>query len=311
MARTKRPQPAATAELFPIRTVSDLTGVNPVTLRAWERRHGLIAPVRTPSGHRLYGHEHIESIHRILGLLKRGLPISQVARALAAPARGSRTVGETSQWHELRERLVAAAARFDESELDRAYTSALALHPVEIVTDQLLLPVLRELGRRWENDEGSVAEEHFFSVYVRNKLGARFHHRTRNDRGPRILAACLPGEQHEIGLLVFALAAHERGLRILLLAAQTPLEELPAVARLAQCAAVVLSATVTPAKDVFGEQLGALISRAGLPVFVGGAASVRDRDAIVAAGAEVVGTDIAAGVERIQGALAGVKASTG
>ena len=56
---------------------------------------------------------------------------------------------------------------------------------------------------------------------------------------------------------------------------------------------------------------GSRLCSAGLPVFVGGAASVRDRDAIVAAGAEVVGTDIAAGVERIQGALAGVQASTG
>ena len=27
-------------ELFPIREVSRLTGVNPVTLRAWERRYG-------------------------------------------------------------------------------------------------------------------------------------------------------------------------------------------------------------------------------------------------------------------------------
>ena len=65
MTRTKRPQ-ADSSELFPIRTVANLTGVNAVTLRAWERRHGLIKPVRTPSGHRLYGHEHIESIHQEL-----------------------------------------------------------------------------------------------------------------------------------------------------------------------------------------------------------------------------------------------------
>ena len=310
MKRAK-PQPAGTTELFPIRTVSNLTGVNPVTLRAWERRHGLIQPIRTPSGHRLYGHEQIESIHRILGLLKRGLPISQVARTLAKPVRSSRSGGQVGYWHELCERLVAATARFDEQELERVYASALALHPVEAVTDHLLLPALRELGRRWETGEGSVAQEHFFSGYVRDKLGARFHHRTRHDRGPRILAACLPEERHEIGLLVFALAAHERGLRTLLLAAQTPFEELPAVARLSQCAAVVLSATVPPPRQVVGEQLAALVNRVSVPVFVGGAASMRDRDAIVAAGAEVVGTDIAAGVERIRSALSGVNATTG
>jgi len=309
MTRTKR-SPADASELFPIRTVANLTGVNPVTLRAWERRHGLVEPVRTPSGHRLYGHEHIESIHRILGLLKKGLPISQVARAMSAPAQSSRG-GEAGRWGALGEQLVAATARFDEEELERTYAAALALHPVEEVTDRLLLPVMRELGRRWQTGEGSVAEEHFFSVYVRDKLGARFHHRTRHDRGPRILAACLPDEQHEIGLLVFALAAHERGLRIVLLAAKTPLEELPAVARRAQCAAVVLSATLAPPRHVVGEHLAELVSRVGMPVFVGGAASLRERDAIVAAGAEVVGTDIPAGVERIRNAMAGVQERTG
>lgn len=300
MARSKRSS-ADASELFPIRTVANLTGVNAVTLRAWERRHGLIEPVRTPSGHRLYGHEHIESIHRILGLLKKGLPISQAARALAASPK--QRTGETDHWSVLRERLIAGTARFDEQELEQTYAAALALHPVEEVTDRVLLPVLRELGRRWQSGEGSVAEEHFFSVYVRDKLGARFHHRTRHDRGPRILAACLPDEHHELGLLVFALAAHERGLRVVLLAARTPMEELPAVAHRTQSAAIVLSATLRPRKRVLGEQLTSLVSHAGVPVFVGGAASGRDRDAIVAAGAEVVGTDIPSGVERIRTAL--------
>ena len=304
MARTKR-SPADSSELFPIRTVANLTGVNAVTLRAWERRHGLIKPIRTPSGHRLYGHEHIESIHRILGLLRKGLPISQVARALPASPQRSRA-GEMDRWSVLRERLMAGTARFDEQELEHTYSAALALHPVEEVTDRVLLPVLRELGRRWQTGEGSVAEEHFFSVYVRDKLGARFHHRTRHDRGPRILAACLPDEHHEIGLLVFALAAHERGLRVVLLAARTPMEELPAVTQRTQCAAVVLSATLSPPEHVVREQLPNLVNRAGVPVFVGGVGSVRERDAIVAAGAEVVGAEIPTGVERIRSTLVSV-----
>jgi hypothetical protein len=49
-------------ELFPIREVSRLTGVNPVTLRAWERRYGLIQPTRTESGHRLYSLADIDAV---------------------------------------------------------------------------------------------------------------------------------------------------------------------------------------------------------------------------------------------------------
>lgn len=305
------PRPAPTSlrestELFPIRTVSDLTGVNAVTLRAWERRYGLIKPIRTESGHRLYGRDQIDLIHRALGLLKTGMPISQVARAVAMPRALSQRV-EQGPWDGYRAHVVAAVSRFDDDEIERLYSDALAAHPIETVTERLLLPVLEELGRRWHSGEGSVAEEHFFSAFVREKLGARFHHRTRGHRGPRVLAACLPGEQHEIGLLVFALAAHERGLRVVLLAAQTPIEELPSVAKRARCEAVVLSATLTPPTFVLTEQLPTMVEAVDVPVFVGGAASLSQRDAIVAAGADVLGTDIPAGVERIRTALASVQ----
>ena len=71
-----RSEAAEEAGYFPIRTVSSLTGVNAVTLRAWERRHGLIKPHRTPKGHRLYTREDIHRIHRILSLLDAGYAIS-------------------------------------------------------------------------------------------------------------------------------------------------------------------------------------------------------------------------------------------
>src|SRR4051812_15235695 len=108
-----RPKTRPSGEYFPIRTVAHLTGVNPVTLRAWERRHGLINPQRTPSGHRLYGPGQIEVIHRILGLLAKGLPISRVERALAVPGSESARA-EQGPWQSYRDRIVAAVARYDE-----------------------------------------------------------------------------------------------------------------------------------------------------------------------------------------------------
>jgi len=300
--RSAPAQPEQT-EFFPIRTVAKLTGVNAVTLRAWERRYGLIKPQRTESGHRLYGREQIDLINRILALLSKGMSISQVARTLS-PHSGRSRIERANPWKRHQDRVVAAVARFNDEELEQAYSDALALHPIETVTEQLLLPVLEELGRRWRTGEGSVAEEHFFSVYVRDKLGARFHHRTRANRGPRVLAACLPEEQHEIGLLVFTLAALDRGIRVVLLAAQTPLEELPSAARRAECAAVVLSATMTPREPILAKHLPDMIGSAGVPVFVGGVASLHCRDAFAAAGAQVLGTDIPAALEGIQSVVA-------
>jgi DNA-binding transcriptional MerR regulator/methylmalonyl-CoA mutase cobalamin-binding subunit len=274
-----------------------------ITLRAWERRHGLIRPTRTPTGHRLYRREDIELIQRAVTLLDKGIRISEVKSSLdrAAPRAA---LNPDSPWAAYQARMLGAIARFDEDDLEDAYSQALGVHTIEQVTQQLMMPLLQELGRRWEGGEGSVAEEHFFSVYLRNKLGARFHHQGRGGTGARLLAACLPGDQHEIGLLLFALTAHNYGLRPVLLGANLPLDELAAPIRHADCRGIVLSGSVTPAPQVLGEQLGKLVAAAGVPVFIGGMVSVRERDAIVTAGAIPLGNDLAAGAERIRAMLA-------
>lgn len=73
----KNSQPTSDA-LFPIREVAKLTGVNPITLRAWERRYGLIEPVRTDSGHRLYTQHNIDTLREVVQLTQQGIPISQI-----------------------------------------------------------------------------------------------------------------------------------------------------------------------------------------------------------------------------------------
>ncbi len=191
--------------LVPIRTVSSLTGVNSVTLRAWERRYDLIKPVRTPKGHRLYTMADVDLIQQVVDLLDNGMSIGQVRQVLDNGR--SRSEPEPAPmpedpWLRDHQRLLNAITQFDEAVLNDIYQDALSLYPVDVVTTRLTVPMLRELGTRWANGVGSIAEEHFFSVFLRNKLGTRFHHLSRNRRGPRLLTACLPGEQHELRLPV-------------------------------------------------------------------------------------------------------------
>ena len=302
MSGTKARPPPVNEEFFPIRTVSSLTGVNVITLRAWEQRHGLIKPKRTAKGHRLYRREDIDLINRAVTLLDRGISIGQVKNALDQPS-PRRAPDPDSPWTHYQARMLGAIVRFDEDSLEDAYGQALSLYPIQQVTQQLLMPLLQELGVRWELGEGSVAEEHFFAVYLRNKLGARFHHQAIKGAGARLLAACLPGEQHELGLLLFALAARDHGLRPVLLGANMPLDELAASIKRADCSGIALSGSVTPEPRVLTEQLSHLVKEASVPVFVGGMASVRERDAIVNAGAIPLGNDFAAGAERIRATL--------
>jgi DNA-binding transcriptional MerR regulator/methylmalonyl-CoA mutase cobalamin-binding subunit len=288
-------------KLYTIGTVSKLTGVGAITLRAWERRYGLIKPVRKESGHRLYTRAHIDQINRITALTQQGMRISQVQPAMLESSlqSGEGDDAETNQWQEYLNSMVAAVVSFDEDRLEEIYNEALSLYSIGIVTERLLAPLLIELGLRWESGDGSIAEEHFFAFYLRNKLGARYHHRSRVKSGARILVAGLPGEHHEMGLLLFALAAHESGYRVISLGANMPLGELAKVAKKKNCSAIVLSGAIEPSQATLARDLPDLVKEAGVPVMVGGLSSVYSCDAINKAGAEALGRDLEHGLQRV------------
>jgi DNA-binding transcriptional MerR regulator/methylmalonyl-CoA mutase cobalamin-binding subunit len=293
--------PDAGEKLYTIGTVSRLTGVPPITLRAWERRYKLLRPVRKQSGHRLYTRGHIDLINRITALTTQGIRISQIQPHMLATDVQADPSGAQSHnpWQQRLESLVAAIISFDEDRLEEIYNEALSLHPVELMTRKLLRPLLVELGLRWEVGKGSVAEEHFFAFYLRNKLGARYHHRSRKARGPKLLLAGLPGELHDIALLLFALAATEMGFQVTCLGTNMPLAELPGVAARTASDAVVLSGSVEPGKAIVGEALERLAANCQVPVFIGGQASVHACDAINRAGAIGLGNDLEAGLQRL------------
>lgn len=288
-------------KLYTIGTVSKLTGVGAITLRAWERRYGLITPVRKESGHRLYTRKHIDQINRITALTQQGLRISQVQPGMLETQLGE-SRGDSRQddsWQEYLNSMVSAVISFDEDRLEEIYNGALSLYPIGTVTRKLLTPLLIELGLRWESGQGGIAEEHFFAFYLRNKLGARYHHRPRGSNGPRILLAGLPGEHHEIGLLLFALAAHESGFRVIPLGANMPLANLAAVSKQKDCKAIVLSGAIEPSEKTLSKDLPALVEECQVPVLVGGLSSVYSCDAINRAGAEALGRDIEHGMQRM------------
>lgn len=301
MNEMKENSESGDSALYPIRTVSDLTGVNAITLRAWERRYGLFEPIRKASGHRLYTQAHIDLITRAVGLLDRGMRIGQVKAQLEAETSvPGDDVTTVDIWKRYLDRMISAVIQFNESGLEEVYGEALSLHPVDGVTQKLLTPLLAELGRRWANGEGSIAEEHFFAFYLRNKLGARFHHRVRTKSGPRLLLACLPGDRHETGLLLFALAANDVGYITILLGADMPLEELPAAVRKTASAAIILSGVLPPEPKTLNQAVPHLTEHANVPVFLGGQASIVAHDALKHAKVHALGTDISTGIAHLR-----------
>ncbi len=263
-----------TGGMYPIRTVAALTGVNPVTLRAWERRYGLIRPTRTPKGHRLYSTEDVELVRRVVALLDRGIPISQAKRLMDDKERTAVRNAELHEgegtWPVYLQRMQAAIGRFDDRALDAAYNDALSLYPMDLVTRRLLIPLTEALGERAQSDPIGMAEQGFFRVYLRNKLGARFHHQSTQTRGPKLLAACLPGEDNELDVLLFGLAALTHGYRVVQLGANTPLGSLATVIDRSGCQAAVLYGSLSSPASVIYALLADLVKSASVPILVGG-----------------------------------------
>lgn len=287
--------------MYPIRTVAQLTGVKPVTLRAWERRYGLVVPARSESGHRLYTKDDISSIHQILEWLEQGVAIGQVKAQLSAISAdsGDADGASTGVWPAWQERILAGIHHFDETRVDSVYSEALAVYPVDVVTVNLLLPVLREFGERWQRIQGGIAEEHFFASYLRNKLGARIHHQAHPLNAPSIVVACLPGELHELGAILFALHCSHHGMRPIFMGANLPMTELIPAALRSKADAIVLSGTVSSVSPGIWGELATIIPSLGIPVFIGGRISAIELDQIRRCDAIPLGNEILTGHHKL------------
>ncbi|TIH07041.1 MerR family transcriptional regulator [Pseudomonas leptonychotis] len=204
---------AAIAQGFmPIRDVARITGVNAVTLRAWERRYGLIVPHRTPKGHRLYSDEHVAHIQAILTWLNRGVSVSQVKGLLRSnqPAFAE----ASSQWETKRQQLQEAICNLSERRLDDCFNRELALYPPNTLCEQLLLPLLEELELRWRNQFGAQAERVFFYSWLRSKLGARLYHNNRQHNGAPLLLINVSDLPMAAGMWLTAWLASNAGVAV-------------------------------------------------------------------------------------------------
>ncbi|MEJ2455856.1 MAG: MerR family transcriptional regulator [Candidatus Thiodiazotropha sp.] len=301
------PEPPIAGALYPIRKVSEITGINPVTLRAWERRYGLIKPSRTPKGHRLYNAGQIALIERILTLVQQGVSIGQVKRILDSDSPISQTASPflpegIDPWEHYRQRMHQAISEFDDNALDAAYNDCLSLYPVSLAADRLLRPLMDELTQL--DDPLHQGQRGLLLTYLRNKLGARFHHQNVQTRGRRLLGAALPGEAGELELLLFGLAALPRGNHILMLGCIEP-DALPEILPHADVAALLLFKDATPLPARGAAKLTALAKQPSVPVFLGGRLTHREREKLRGSGAIPLSETLSEAVSEFEAALSG------
>lgn len=238
-------------ELFPIREVSRATGVNPVTLRAWERRYGLIQPTRTDSGHRLYSAADIEAVRSILAWIERGVAVSKVGKILARsqavrPPVAVDDEAETSEWGEYQEGIRGALAVFDALALARLYQQMCARHSLGTVLQDVCMPLWQELLLR-RDEPGQTGEWLFLDAFLRTRA---LQHLQPGDRPARVVLAALPGHCRELELLVAGVLLADEHLDVQVFGPGLPLPELALVCAKVRPQAMVLFSNRPPSEDL-------------------------------------------------------------
>jgi methanogenic corrinoid protein MtbC1 len=230
--------------MYTIKQAAARSGLSVPTVRVWERRYGVVHPERTPSGYRLYDDAAIARLIAMRYLVDaRGIRPSQAADQILAAdadvaglvdaaraASGPAPLGgvpETPMADRAREAVdgfVAAARALDVGAMERILDEAFAAERFEGAVDHVVFPALRSIGDDWSEGAVDVAMEHAASETIRRRL-AGFYDAVASTTGtPDLIVGLPPGGYHEIGALVFAIAARRRGLDVLYLGADVPLD---------------------------------------------------------------------------------------
>ena len=262
-------------------TVAEMTGIPKNTLIAWERRYGLVTPERTGSGYRIYSDEDVAVLTRVKELIDSGYRISEVIRILERGPSDTPTLldeagkeGDTGldlARRSLLERLLA----FDLAGAE-ALSKLLVTTPFETLLDEVYLPLLHDVGARWEQGTATVAQEHLVSGWCRERILAMARSvEPSSERAPEAICATAAGEHHEFGALGVAFHLANRGYRILYLGTDVPSEELLDLIHTRRPAIVALSAVLArPDLDLvaFGQRVLQALGPVGR-VLIGGRAA--------------------------------------
>ncbi len=255
--------------------------VEPALLRAWEKRYGLLTPQRSDGNFRLYSLGDVARIRAMKLHLSRGLAAAEAAR-LALVVGDHQDSGSTSgsDHRAAANELYSALTELDERRASHVLDRAFALNSLEEALGEIILPCLRDIGDGWEQGDVNVAQEHFASTLVRATL-LSLSQGWSSGGGPKAVLACLPGEQHDIGLICFGLVLWRKGWRIIYVGQDTPLRDLQREVLTVRPDLVVVAALDPDLFRGAEEDLRSLAATAALAVAGADAATAARADAVL------------------------------
>ena len=246
----------------PIKVVATRTGLSKDVIRVWEKRYQAVNPERSDTGRRLYADADIEHLLKLKQAIAAGWRISDVARLSASEldklvavesqqANQEHTAfatGEQDTGASYLARSLEAIEELNPGKLYSLLSSASVAMSIPRLLDELVAPLLAEIGERWHQGQLRVGQEHLATSVIRRFLDNLRETAAMQATGPVIVATTPTGQNHEMGAMMAAVAAAVAGWRVIYLKPSLPARDIVATVKQVQARAVALSVTY-PADD--------------------------------------------------------------
>ena len=288
-----------------MRAVVQRTGLSAHVIRVWERRYSAVAPARTPKNQRLYSEADIQRLRLMARATDMGHSIREIAQfslerlremvekeafALEEAEAASRMPADAE--NEWLARAKNAVADMDARGLERTLQEADRALGISLLLETVISPLLVWAGEAWGRGILHVSQEHLLSATLRHFLATLRRANSLPASAPSLVLATLPGQQHELGALMAAVAAAQEGWRDVYLGPCLPAAEIAHAAIETASRAVALSLVYPdddPAVDAELLALRALLPES-IAIVAGGRAALAYRPTLDKIGAFMAGT---------------------
>ncbi|PFK47444.1 MerR family transcriptional regulator [Bacillus cereus] len=198
---------------YNIKAVSNMLGIQPSTLRAWERRYHIIAPKRNDAGHRLYTEEHVRILKWLMNKVNEGFTIGQAVQLLESNRLQNHNPAEMTYSKEvfLVDDILRYLLKFDEIHARELLNEAFVIYTIEKVITHILILIADKLELMRKNDEITSAQERYIESFLCLRVGMIYHNTQTNVTLPKALTICAPGEGSTLHLFLFTIYLRLRG----------------------------------------------------------------------------------------------------
>jgi len=228
---------------YPIKAVSNLTGLSIHVIRAWEKRYNVVIPKRTETNRRLYTIDDVKKLKLLSLASSKGYSIGTISNLSVIELEN---IIETNEIDKSGNTSIINDSNFSSKLIGNDYLSnclnaIIGLNPKKLekelykalvdltqpkFIDEIISPLLEKIGEMWRDGDIRIVNEHISTAVIRKILSSMIDNNSVATNAPSILIATPKGQLHELGALIIAVIASADGWNVIYMGPDLPGEEI-------------------------------------------------------------------------------------